>query len=52
MPTKRTDPDADGRIGERVRAARMADGLNQTELGHETPEHRGSRHFSAHGIAG
>ena len=33
MTTKKTTADADGRIGERVRAARMAAGLNQTELG-------------------
>ena len=33
MRTKSTTADADGRIGERVRAARMAAGLNQTELG-------------------
>ena len=33
MRTKTITADADGRIGERVRAARMAAGLNQTELG-------------------
>ena len=31
--TKSTTADADARIGERVKAARMAAGLNQTELG-------------------
>ena len=33
MTTKSTTADADARIGERVRAARMAAGLNQTQLG-------------------
>ena len=33
MKSKSTTANADGRIGERVRAARMAAGLNQTQLG-------------------
>ena len=33
MSTKSTTADADARIGERVRAARLAAGLNQTQLG-------------------
>ena len=33
MKSKSTTADADGRVGERVRAVRLAAGLSQTQLG-------------------